>query len=188
MHPRAHRQRTSEVSSTHTVPHLIQDTYNPLAIVPALPSSRLPRHFPTPPLCSDLSTLPWPCVRRIVCSDYCYGQRFVFTLGHGSCVVATQLSSLANFDCPLYGMQGGAMYLTSSTASISGASFTSCSAVSVDCFQLFTTPTKPGLVDQCHPRHFPVAVSQSHGTYDTLASNRTRTWALAPHPHSNPAQ
>ena len=87
-------------------------------------------------------------------------------------------------DCPLCGMQGGAMYLGSSTASISGASFTSCSAVSVDSIQLFTIGAKPGVADRCHHNRFPATASQSHDTYDTLTCGDT--WALAPHPHSHP--
>ena len=50
----AHTANAPRKSAAHTLSiHLILDTYNPLAIVPALPSSRLPRHEPRsapPPL------------------------------------------------------------------------------------------------------------------------------------------
>ena len=43
----AHTANAPRKSAAHTPSiHLILDTYNPLAIVPALPSSRLPRHVP----------------------------------------------------------------------------------------------------------------------------------------------
>ena len=186
MHPRAHHQRTLCVSSIHTV-HTC-NLYNSLAFVPALPFSRLPHHVPltTSTFSCLYPSMAWRAPDRLLglppWSTLCAHSRACL-LHCGNPPVVT-----CDFDCPFRGMQGGGMFLSSSTASISGASFTSCSAVSVDCFRLFTTPTKPGLVDQCHPRHFPVAVSQSHGTYDTLTSNRTRTWALAPHPHSHPTQ
>ena len=87
-------------------------------------------------------------------------------------------------DCPFCGMQGGAMHLQSSAASIFGASFTSCRAVSVDSIQLFIIRAKPGLADRCHHNRFPAPASQSHDTYDTLICDDT--WGLAPHPHSHP--
>ena len=81
------------------------------------------------------------------------------------------------FDCPFRGVQGGAMYLSASTVLISVASFTSCSAVSVDSIQLFTIGAKPGVADRCHHNRFPATASQSHDTYDTLTCDDT--WALA---------
>ena len=87
------------------------------------------------------------------------------------------------FDCPFRGVQGGAMYLDDSKASISGASFTSCSVVSIDSIQLFTIGAKPGVADRCHHKRFPATASQSHDTYDTLTCDDT--WA-SPSLTSNP--